>query len=97
MQRLFLCLFLGQEVGIWKILASQRDIPVSYTHLDVYKRQDILGDGYLILDILLGQDGRAAGDGAQQRNAAQLGQDVYKRQYLKLLSPYANPMAVRTS
>ena len=41
MQRLFLCLFLGQEVGIWKILASQRDIQ-SWNQPNVLRR--VAGD-----------------------------------------------------
>ena len=37
-------LSLGGYLNIWPLFGSANQLPVSYTHLDVYKRQDIAKD-----------------------------------------------------
>ena len=67
--------------------------PVSYTHLDVYKRQAFAGAGVGVeLVIIAGQDGvqQDAGQGSN----GQAGQDVYKRQTPFCIGPINIPHAV---
>ena len=58
-------------------------IPVSYTHLDVYKRQVVLKAPHLVQQLVAGVNTVGVGGQAVQQLQLLGGRDVYKRQALK--------------